>query len=41
MRAKAYPGEDPARVKPPEAVAERIVALLVEDWPTGHRERVG
>jgi NAD(P)-dependent dehydrogenase (short-subunit alcohol dehydrogenase family) len=41
MRAKAYPGEDPASVKPPEAVAERIVALLVEDWPTGHRERVG
>jgi NAD(P)-dependent dehydrogenase (short-subunit alcohol dehydrogenase family) len=41
MRAKAYPGEDPARVKPPEAVAERIVALLGEDWPTGHRERVG
>lgn len=41
MRAKAYPGEDPASVKPPEAVAERIVALLGEDWPTGHRERVG
>lgn len=41
MRAKAYPGEDPASVKPPEAVAERIVALLGEDWRTGHRERVG
>lgn len=41
MRAKAYPGEDPATVKPPEAVAERIVALLGEDFPTGHRERVG
>ncbi|MGN6497467.1 MAG: SDR family NAD(P)-dependent oxidoreductase [Tsuneonella sp.] len=41
MRAKAYPGEDPASVKPPEAVAERVVALLGEDWPTGHRERVG
>lgn len=28
MRARAYPGEDPATVKPPEEVAARIVALL-------------
>lgn len=41
MRAKAYPGEDPATVKPPEAVAERIVALLEDDFPTRHRERIG
>ncbi|MDP3676961.1 MAG: SDR family NAD(P)-dependent oxidoreductase [Novosphingobium sp.] len=40
MRARAYPGEDPASVKPPEAVAERLVALLGEPFPTGHRERV-
>ncbi|WP_284125670.1 SDR family NAD(P)-dependent oxidoreductase [Parerythrobacter aestuarii] len=40
MRAKAYPGEDPQTVKPPEAVAERLVALLQEEFPTGHRERV-
>ena len=40
MRARAYPGEDPASVKPPEAVAERIVALLGEQFATGHRERV-
>ncbi|MFL0356432.1 SDR family NAD(P)-dependent oxidoreductase [Erythrobacter sp. GH1-10] len=40
MRARAYPGEDPETVKPPEAVAERIVALLQEDFATGHRERV-
>ena len=40
IRAKAYPGEDPATVKPPEVVADRIVALLDEDFPTGHRERV-
>lgn len=40
MRAKAYPGEDPATVKQPEVVAERIVSLLGEDFPTGHRERV-
>ncbi|OZA92257.1 SDR family NAD(P)-dependent oxidoreductase [Altererythrobacter sp. H2] len=41
MRAKAYPGEDPATVKEPAVVADRIVALLAEDFPTGHRERVG
>ncbi|MCK0128215.1 SDR family NAD(P)-dependent oxidoreductase [Erythrobacter sp. F6033] len=40
MRARAYPGEDPETVKPPEAVAERIVALVQEDFKTGHRERV-
>lgn len=40
MRAKAYPGEDPATVKPPEAVADRIAALLVNDFATRHRERV-
>lgn len=41
MRAKAYPGEDPQTVKPPEEVATRIVDLLVNDFPTRHRERVG
>ena len=40
MRARAYPGEDPASVKPPEAVAERLVALLAEPFATGHRESV-
>ena len=40
MRAKAYPGEDPATVKSPDVVAERIVALVQQDFPTGHRERV-
>ncbi|HTN14256.1 MAG TPA: SDR family NAD(P)-dependent oxidoreductase [Sphingomonadaceae bacterium] len=40
MRARAYPGEDPLTVKAPEVVAERIVALVQEDFPTGHRERV-
>ena len=39
MRAKAYPGEDPASVKPPEAVAARIVALLEQDFSTRHRDR--
>ena len=41
MRERAYPGEDPASVKPPEVVAERIVALLTEEFETGSRERVG
>lgn len=40
MRAKAYPGEDPQSVKPPETVAERIVGLLVNDFTGFHRERV-
>jgi len=40
MRARAYPGEDAQSVKPPEAVAARIVALLGGSFPTGHRERV-
>ena len=40
MRAKAYPGEDPASVQPPEAVAERIIALLGEQFASPHRESV-
>lgn len=40
MRAKAYPGEDPATVKPPETVAAQITQLLVADFATRHRERV-
>jgi NAD(P)-dependent dehydrogenase (short-subunit alcohol dehydrogenase family) len=40
MRARAYPGEDPATVKPPEAVAERLVSLLGEQFSTRHRESV-
>ncbi len=37
MRARAYPGEDPASVKPPEDVANEILKLLAEDFTTGHR----
>jgi NAD(P)-dependent dehydrogenase (short-subunit alcohol dehydrogenase family) len=40
MRARAYPGEDPQTVKPPEAVAERIAAMLAADFASGHRERI-
>lgn len=41
MRARAYPGEAPESVKPPEAVAERIVALLASDFETGAFEQLG
>lgn len=40
MRAKAYPGEDPATLKGPEAVAERLIALLGEQFASPHRETV-
>ena len=40
MRERAYPGEAPESVKPPEVVADRILALLSEDFATGLRERV-
>ncbi|WP_324827237.1 SDR family NAD(P)-dependent oxidoreductase [Qipengyuania zhejiangensis] len=40
MRAKAYPGEDPQTVKPPETVANRLVELVVNDFEGFHRERV-
>lgn len=41
MRARAYPGEDPKSVKEPAIVANRIVALLTDDFETRHRERIG
>ena len=41
MRARAYPGEDPQTVKPPEAVATRLVTLLIEGFDSLHRERIG
>ncbi|WP_427967448.1 SDR family NAD(P)-dependent oxidoreductase [Altererythrobacter sp.] len=40
MRARAYPGEDPATVKPPEEVAARIATLCEDGFSAGHRERV-
>jgi NAD(P)-dependent dehydrogenase (short-subunit alcohol dehydrogenase family) len=41
MRARAYPGEDAATLKPPAAVAEAIVGLLARDFDTGHRLTLG
>jgi len=40
MRALAFPGEEPESVKPPEAVAEAILARLNVDAPTGEKVRV-
>lgn len=40
MRARAFPGEDPATLKAPGAVADAIVDLLLSDAPSGHRVRV-
>ncbi|MGB3165503.1 MAG: SDR family NAD(P)-dependent oxidoreductase [Alteraurantiacibacter sp.] len=40
MRERAYPGEDPQTVKPPEAVGEHIAQLLVNGFDNLHRERV-
>jgi NAD(P)-dependent dehydrogenase (short-subunit alcohol dehydrogenase family) len=37
MRAKAYPGEDQAMLKPPGAVAASVVELLKGDFETGRR----
>jgi NAD(P)-dependent dehydrogenase (short-subunit alcohol dehydrogenase family) len=40
MRARAYPGEDPAALKTPEIVAAHIAALLARDFESGERSRV-
>lgn len=40
MRARAYPGEDPASVKEPAVVADRIVTLAAEGFAAGHFERI-
>ena len=40
MRTRAYPGEDPATLKPPTAVAEAVLAMLREGFETGYRLEV-
>jgi short-subunit dehydrogenase len=37
MRARAYPGEDPATLKSPEEVAQAMVGMLREGFETGYR----
>jgi NAD(P)-dependent dehydrogenase (short-subunit alcohol dehydrogenase family) len=41
MRARAFPGEDPASLKPPSAVADAVVGLLESGFETGARIDVG
>jgi NAD(P)-dependent dehydrogenase (short-subunit alcohol dehydrogenase family) len=41
MRERAYPGEDPATLKPPEAVAKAVVEMLGSDFESGARLDVG
>ena len=40
MRARAYPGEDPASVKDPAVVGDRIAELAVSGFEAGHFERI-
>lgn len=41
MRARAFPGEDPATLKGPDVVAQAIVDLVLADHPNGYRYLVG
>jgi NAD(P)-dependent dehydrogenase (short-subunit alcohol dehydrogenase family) len=40
MRARAFPGEDPATLKGPEVVGQAIVDLVLADRPNGYHHRV-
>ncbi|MBH2000117.1 MAG: SDR family NAD(P)-dependent oxidoreductase [Sphingomonadaceae bacterium] len=40
MRARAFPGEDPASLKGPEVVGQAIVDMVIADTPSGYRMRV-
>jgi hypothetical protein len=40
MRARAFPGEDPATLKGPEVVGQAIVDLVLTDRPNGYHHRV-
>jgi NAD(P)-dependent dehydrogenase (short-subunit alcohol dehydrogenase family) len=40
MRARAYPGENPASVKAPEVVGEAIAELILGDFTSPHRMAV-
>ncbi|MCU0729358.1 MAG: SDR family NAD(P)-dependent oxidoreductase [Sphingopyxis sp.] len=41
MRARAFPGEDPASVKEPEVVANALVALVAEGFDSTHHVALG
>jgi NAD(P)-dependent dehydrogenase (short-subunit alcohol dehydrogenase family) len=40
MRARAYPGEDPASIQSPEQVSESILRLVCDNFETGIRRRL-
>jgi NAD(P)-dependent dehydrogenase (short-subunit alcohol dehydrogenase family) len=40
MRAAAFPGEDPATIRQPHEVGEKLADLVGSDFPTGHRLRL-
>jgi NAD(P)-dependent dehydrogenase (short-subunit alcohol dehydrogenase family) len=41
MRADAFPGEDSTTIQQPEAVGGAIAKLVIGDFETGHRTRIG
>ena len=41
MRERAFPGEDPATLKPPSAVADAVMHMLASDFENGFRLEVG
>ena len=41
MRERAFPGEDPATLKPPSAVAEAVMRMLASDFDNGFRLEIG
>ena len=41
MRARAFPGEDPATLKSPDAVGQAVADLLRQDFETGFRLNLG
>lgn len=40
MRARAYPGEDPATIQAPAETAAKLLNLIAEDFQTGARRRL-
>ncbi len=40
MRARAFPGEDPATIKSPGAVGKAIAEIAGQDFETGYRVRI-
>src|SRR3546814_317192 len=41
MRARAYPGEDPATIKSPGTVGKALAELAARDFETGLKTRLG